>query len=103
MVVKALVWAGAVVSTLTEKALIDLMVGVGIGTLPDVDITVVTAVVAVVVIDLEFVLIDALTGALRGVIIGIMPGVAVDIFTNVKVNILVASITVLEFFTSAPL
>ena len=55
VVVKALVWAGAVVNILAEefsnevviKALIDLMVDLGVGTLTDVKIIVVDVVAVV--------------------------------------------------------
>ena len=98
VVVKTLMWAEAVVNMLVEELIIGvaieeltglLMADVGV----DVEIIVVTAVVAPVVIDLDFaappfdVLIDALT----------------DVLADVKVNVLVAATTVLEFVIPAPL
>ena len=113
VVVKAMVWAEAVVNMLAEalaigvviEELTGLMVGVGTGMLADVEIIAMAA----AVIALEFavtafdVLIDALADVLSGKIIGVVTGVGVDVFTNVEVNGLVAAMTILGFAMPAPL
>ena len=98
VVVKTLMWAEAVVNMLVEELTIGvvieeltgLMADVGVD-MVDVEIIVVTAVVAAVAIGLDFaappfdVLIDALT----------------DVLADVKVNVLVAATAVLEFVIPA--
>ena len=101
VVVKAMVWAEAVVNMLAEaltisvaiEELTGLMVGVGTGMLADVEIIVMTA----AVIALEF------AATAFDVLIDALADVGVDVLANVEVNVLVAAMTVLGFAMPAPL